>query len=319
MKDISDEQFRAYFLGRLPEAEAEILEMDCAADAKLTEQAQAVEQELADDYLRRNLSVTDAALFEANYLTTEARRAKLRVAAGLWQIAREEKPESAAAATATNSVWQTIFGGNNLKLVCGGLILLFVCGAIVFYLSNSSIDNRQIAVVKVTNTPIEPANPPIQNPAPETQTPTASTTENTAVPNRETNRNIDAPQKNQTLQKTAPTPKTGGQNQSALAIFTLLPGTLRDEGEQFITVAPLTKNLELRLKLPEDAGNYQIYRAVVKTAEGESVFTSPNSKSTNFTIPAAKLENRTYLIFLEGKNAENEFESVTEYSFRVRR
>jgi len=54
-------------------------------------------------------------------------------------------------------------------------------------------------------------------------------------------------------------------------------------------------------------------------ADGETVFTSPNLKSLNFILPAKKLENRTYIIFLEGQNAQNPAESVTEYSFRVRR
>lgn len=318
MKNISDEQIRAYFLGKLPEAEAGIFEMECAAGAKLTERAQTIERELADDYLRGNLSAEDAGLFEQNYLTTEARRTKLRVAGGLWQIAREEKPKSAAAAT--NSVWQKFFGGNSLKLAFGGLIFLFLCGAIAFYLTSSNNNHPQVAEIKVANPIAEPEISPIQNTAPETQTPvSAAPTANSAVPNREANKNINPPQKNQPLPKTASVPKITGQNRSGLAVFALLPGTLRDAGEQFLTLAPSTKNLWLRLKLPEDAGKYQIYRAVVKTPEGDAVFTAPNLKSSNFTIPAANLENRTYIIFLEGKNAANEFESVAEYSVRVRR
>ena len=319
MKNISDEQLRAYFLGKLPAAEAEILELECAANAQLTEQAQAVERELADDYLRRALAADDAGLFESNYLTTEARRAKLHVAKGLWQIAREERPQSAGIA-APNSVWQRLFGKKNaLRFAFGAFVLLFVCGAVAFYFSNSAVDNRQVAAIDVPNPPAEPENPAIQNPAPEAQNPSADVPENSAVSNREANRNINSPQKNQPAQKNAPAPKMGGQNQPGLAIFALLPGTLRDSGEQFITIAPQTKNLALRLKLPEDAQKYQTYRAVAKTAEGDSVFTASNLKLSTFTIPAEKLENRTYIIFLEGKNAAGEFESVADYTFRVRR
>ena len=320
MKNISDEQLRAYFLGKLPERETEILEMECAADARLTERAQTVESELADDFLRKNLSAADAALFEANYLTTETRRHKLRVASGLWQIAREETPKTAAAAPVAKSFWQKLFGRQKaLKLAFGGLILLFVVGAIAFYLPNLSADRQLVSEVKPVNLPpVQTENPLIQNPAPETQTPDISATENTVVSaNRETVRNENVPQKNPPAPKNAS--KNGIRNQSALAVFALLPGALRDSGEQFITVAPASKNLEIRLKLPEDAGNYQTYRAIIKTAEGDSIFISPTLKSSNFTIPAEKLENRTYIIFLEGKNAENEFESITEYTFRVRR
>lgn len=318
MKNISDEQLRAYFLGRLPAEEAEVFEMECAADAGLTERAQTVENELADDYLRENLSAADAALFEANYLTTEARRVKLRVARGLRRIAREEKSKTAAAAAkvSASSFRQKLFGGQKaLKLAFGGLILLVILGALVFYLPNFSADKQLVSEVKPVDRSARPENPSIQSPAPETETPVASTTENTDPSNRETVRN--GPPKNQPAPKNAP--KTGVRNQSSLAIFALLPGTLRDAGEQFITVAPASKNLELRLKLPEDTGNYRIYRAVVKTAEGDSVYTAPNLKSSSFTIPAEKFDDRTYIIFLEGKNTANEFESIAEYTFRVRR
>lgn len=319
MKNISDQQLRAYFLGRLSAAEAEILELECAAGAELTEQAQTVERELADDYLRGSLSANDARLFESNYLTTDARRIKLRVVAGLWQIVREEKSKSAVAAAA-NSVWQTLFDRKNaLKFVFGTFILLFVCGAVAFYLSNPSVDDRQVAGINVPDPAAAPENPAIQNPATETQNPVTAPTEISALSNLEANKNINSPQKNQAVRKNAPASKRSGQSQPALAVFALLPGTLRDAGEQFITVAPAMKNLGLRLKLPEDAGKYRIYRAVVKTAEGDSIFTAPNLKSSNFRIPVEKLENRTYIVFLEGKNDGNKFESVADYSFRVRR
>ena len=65
--------------------------------------------------------------------------------------------------------------------------------------------------------------------------------------------------------------------------------------------------------------NYKIRRAVVKTAEGDTIFTSPNLKALSFKISADKLEQRTYIVFLEGQNARGEFESISEYVFRVRR
>ena len=98
-----------------------------------------------------------------------------------------------------------------------------------------------------------------------------------------------------------------------------MPGTLRSEGEQFIKVSPKTDKINLRLTLPKDAAQYQTYRAILKTADGDTVFTEPNLKSLNLALAAGKLRNQTYMVFLEGQNAQNPAESVAEYTFRIRR
>ncbi len=133
MKNISDEQLRAYFLGKLPEPESEIFEIECASNAQSTEQAQVVEGELTDDYLRGNLSAADASLFETNYLITAARREKLSVAKGLWKIASEPKANPAAvAAVSEESFWQAFFGKRKaFQFAFGGLLALLVFVAAV--------------------------------------------------------------------------------------------------------------------------------------------------------------------------------------------
>jgi hypothetical protein len=315
MKSISDGQIRAYFLGTASVAEAESFEEDCAASARLTEQARVVEGELTDDYLRGNLTAAERHLYEVNYLTTEARRARLYVAQGLWKISGE-KPKSIAV---SNSFWKTVFGGQQkFQLVFGGLILLMVFGGLVFYLLTPGVDRDEVAAVEVTNPTSKIENPVVQ--IPETENPNAKTAPaNSVVQDGNSNKNQNSPEKYQPASKAVPVPKNNGQNPAGLAVFTLLAGTLRDEGEQSVTVAPNTKKLSLQLKLPEDASRYQTYRVTLKPVEGETLYTASNLRSLNFTIPAEKLENRTYIVFLEGQNAKKEFESVTEYAFRVRR
>ncbi len=314
MKTFSDEKVKAYFLGKLA-AEAEIFEEEYSASAELTGQAQLIERELTDDYLRGNLSAEENRSFEANYLVTEARRGKLLVAENLWKIA-SEKPQSAAA---PHSFRQTFFAGQKVfRLAFGGLILLLFFGAIAFYFSNPDVKRSDVAEINVTNPPAKIEDPVIQNHQTADQNTTAAATDSVAE-NREDEKNLNSAPKNQSEPKIVSIPKTDGQNPPGLAVFTLLPGTLRDAGEQFINVAANTKNLSLQLMVPEDAAEYQIYRAVLKPVEGETIYTSPKLKSLSFMISAEKLENRTYIIFLEGRNAQNEFESVAEYSFRVRR
>ncbi len=320
MKNVSDIQIRDYFLGKLPESEADDFEMECAADVELTEATQMVERELADDYLRGNLSAADARLFETNYLITEARRQKLAIAGGLWRIANDRPgPESLAATASPISFWQTIFGkGHRFQLVCSCLFLMLVGGAIFCYLSFIQVDKNDVAEVQDVNYP-----PPIENPtvknidANDRNLQTAPV--NSVIPNKEINKTSALSQKTLPETKRVSTPKYYEKNVPGLAVFALLPGTLRDESEKSVTIAPNVKNVKLQLSLPEDAAKYEKYRAVLKTAEGDEVLPLMNLRALNFTVSAQKLENRTYIVFLEGQNTQGEFESITEYTFRVRR
>jgi len=317
MKIISDEQLKAYFLGKLAEAEAEAVEMQCAFSPELFERAQTVERELADDFLRGNLSAEETRLFETVYLLTRRRRNRLQTAKGLWLMAEVEPQVSAD--VATQSVFgQNFFGGRKaFRLAFGILLLLTIFGGAFYYLSDREIKGDEVARI---NTPEQRAE--IENQTPPDSVPenrnAGSGAVNAALPeNRETDQNANSPEKNPPAAKPAPTPKNNETNPAAA--FMLYPGTLRSEGEQVVALSPNAQSLNLQLKLPADALEYEIYRVVLKPVEGAPLFTTTNLKSFSLTIPAAALENRTYLVFLEGKNKDTEFEPVAEYSFRVRR
>ncbi|MCY7375882.1 MAG: hypothetical protein LH472_07900, partial [Pyrinomonadaceae bacterium] len=118
MPIINDQKLKAYFLGTLAAEETARLEEECANDAKLTEQANIVESELADDFLRGNLTAPECRSFEENYLITEARREKLQFAQNLWKVTNENQT---ADLPAPSSIWQTLFG-NPRRLAFGGLL-----------------------------------------------------------------------------------------------------------------------------------------------------------------------------------------------------
>ena len=308
---MSEENLKKYFLGKLSEAENERFEEEIALSEELTEQANIVESELVDDYLRDNLSASDSKLFEAIYLTTEARREKLRLANSLWKIANEQKTNEIITAKTPNLFWQN---WNAWRVAFAGFATILLVGAVFFFWLNS---RGKEEIVRQENTN--------QTPPPKAENRNIQPLENGNLVNQNANisTNSNSP-KNKNASptptpKTTPTPKPVEPSAPALASFVLLPGTLRDEGEQFIKIAPNATKINLRLNLPKDATKYQTYIATIKTADSETVFTSPNLKSLNFTLSANKLENRTYIIFLEGQNAQNPAESIAEYTFRVRR
>ena len=302
------QKLKQYFLGNLSEAENNLFEEEIALDEKLTEAAQIVESELVDDYLRGKLSASDRELFGAIYLTTEARREKLSLAKSLWRVANEQKVSEIVAAETSLSFWQT---WNAWRVAFAGVAAITLVGAFVFLWLNSrdkgeivqQQNSNQLLTLKAENRNTQP----IEN--------VNSVNRNVNTSNLQQNKNV-APTP---APKTTPMPPPMKRPAPTLASFTLLPGTLRDEGEQFIKIAPTAQKINLRLNLPKDATKYQTYSVVLKTADGETVFTAPNLKSLNLTLPAKKLENRTYIIFLEAQNAQNTPESVAEYTFRVRR
>ena len=307
---LNEEKLKKYFLGKLSEAENERFEEEIAVSEELSEQAHIVESELLDDYLRDTLAASDRKLFEAIYLTTEARREKLRLTNSLWKVANEQEINEIIAKT-PNSVWQN---WNAWRVAFAGFAAILLVGAFAFLWLNSR-GKEEIVRQESTN----------QSPTPKAANRNIQPIENTNLVNQNANISTNSNSlKNKNASptptpKTTPTPKPVEPSAPTVASFVLLPGTLRDDGEQFIKIAPNTNKINLRLNLPKDATKYQTYIAVIKTAEGETVFTSPNLKSLNLTLPAKKLENRTYIIFLEGQNAPNTPESVAEYSFRVRR
>jgi len=331
MKTIGDEQIKAYFLGKLPEPEAESIEIECASSAESAGQAQDVERELTDDYLRGNLSAEDVRLFEENYLVTEARHRKLHVAKGLWKIANETTPLIRPVIDASpDSFWHGLFGRRRVfQLACGGLVLLAVFCAAVYWL-NSAGGKNEVAGVEEANPPSKNENPPVrvpdgqiaQNSDAENQNP-ESVASNSSVQNKLPDREFESTSKNPPEAEAVTAPKNIRTNKSgkpALAmVVKLVPGSLRDEGEQFVEIPANVKNLNILLSPAGEPNNYKIYRAVLKTPEDGVVFTSPNLKSLSFTISAEQLENRTYIISLEGQNPQNEFESIADYTFRVRR
>jgi hypothetical protein len=239
MKSFSDKQLKAYFLGKLPLEEAENLEENCAASEALTEQAQTIERELIDDYLRGNLSVADAGLFEKNYPQTEARQHRFRAAKILWKVAAAAQKQSDAppAQIPAKTLWKTAFSNlNGFRFAFGSLVLLLIFGAIALYLPFSAVNRNDVAEIKDETQPPK-ENPAIQNSDNQTtenrtvENPKAVQT-NPVVQNKDDDKNPNIAQKKTAETKTVSSPKVPKQNKSDFAAFVLVSGTLRDEGEK---------------------------------------------------------------------------------------
>lgn len=89
---MTDERIIAYLLEELRPEEAEQFEEACFAEEAWPAQLRLVEDELIDDYLCDNLPPEQRRRFVNHYLTTAARRQRVRVAAALLRHASVEIP-----------------------------------------------------------------------------------------------------------------------------------------------------------------------------------------------------------------------------------
>src|SRR5215218_3051501 len=80
---MTDERIIAYLLKELPEEELERFEDECFTSEDWPTQISLAEEDLINDYLRKELDPEQRRHFELNYLTTVARMERVRVAAAL--------------------------------------------------------------------------------------------------------------------------------------------------------------------------------------------------------------------------------------------
>ena len=300
---MTDDNIKQYFLGELSETESFDFEFDVAQNPELTEQAQLVESELIDAYLRGGLSENDRNLFEKNYLITEARCEKLKFAKEFLNSFKAQKIIEPKV-----SIWQIIFASFQMRLAFGGLLMLLLIGSFIFVLQNWQKKIEVVEQITPTPTPI------IEN----KNTEINSNVANSTVKNSNFQNATNAKKTTPTPETTpTPTPENIEPSTPTLATFMLLPGTLRSNGEQFIKLTPSINKINLRLSLPKEAIKYQSYNVIIKTADGATISTFSNLKSLNLNLPANKLEKRTYIIFVEGNNPQKPAESIAEYTFRV--
>ena len=113
---------RRYLLGGLSVRERVRLEERYFKNDDLFEKIGAVEEELVDAYVRRHLSESESRLFEENYLSSDRRRDKVRMARELLEYAT--KAELSGAITPI----ETRFRFRHLAFVAGSLLFAGIVG-----------------------------------------------------------------------------------------------------------------------------------------------------------------------------------------------
>jgi anti-sigma factor RsiW len=170
-QSITEERIIAYLLGELPVEEAERFEDECFTGENWPGQLNLAEEDLIDEYLRGTLTPERRLRFEENYLTTDARVERVRMAAALLRhvdshdasanVARVKSatptappPEKHKRETWFGALW----GGRTLvprAAMSFALLLIVVAGAFVIYSRIPPRNHPTFVMVALTPTNAE--------------------------------------------------------------------------------------------------------------------------------------------------------------------
>ncbi len=294
-----------YLLGEMREPAQSQFEEQYFTDNQILAQLQSVEDQLIDDYVYETLPLSERQKFETEYLTSDRRRQKLRVAQEIKRTIETLPeiyfPEKKA------TIRQLLLHSWQKPVMRYGFAAMAIVIAItgIWLAGNSRRTANQLpASASAPQQPIAEAQaskipePPLQT-IPQ-KSPAATSSGTNSIPS---------------VQKKIPT---------AITILSVLShGQFRDdtanESSNKIVITPQVTNVTLKLKYDRNP-EYSAYRAVIETVSGQKLMNLKPAMQGDFLtiqIPAKALVTEDYIINLSGKNSRSEYEEINDYSFRV--
>jgi hypothetical protein len=292
-----EERLIQYLLGQLREEEQARIEERYFTDPDFHEELRATERDLIDRYVYGELSGREQEQFETHFLSSPRRRQKVEFARAL----RQSLAQAPAAAVAERAIsrqerfswWQSVLdflgGRQRAWLLAAATVVILAGGWLMVRWQQQGAPNQggQIAQQPPDQGAPRPPAPPVPPP------------EVTPPPRPE------------------PTPPV------RVATFVLTPSLARDSDET--RKLAIEGNVQVRLQLNFEGGDYTSYRALLRTAEGDEVWRqdelTPRPTKSGLAVvvqlPASRFSRRDYTIRLSGVTAEGEVEEVSSYYFRV--
>lgn len=279
-----------YLLGLATPVEQEALEDSYAADTEVFEQLVAIENDLADRYVRRQLTDEERAAFERHVLAHPQRRARAQFAKAWTEYLDESAGvgiplKSASLSERISLWWHSSNSAWVLALSLSATALLLIGGWGLWRLTRMA---TPIDVAQHGNTSASP-------------TPT-----------------------NAPLLSASPIMPSIKPTRSAPAVVTLTLNAALMRGTETADAPMLTipaNATEVRLRLKSDATGYTRYRLTLQTARGRtlrSVITTSETETFVVSLPAQFLPSGAYALSLSGLNPNGEADSLSKTSFRVK-
>jgi hypothetical protein len=339
--DTLEKLARPYLLGLLVAGARQRFEEGLLTDDALFEELLIAEDELIDDYLRRNLSAGEHDRFERHFLQTPERRRKLSFANGLNKYVTAAGENSRASTDVTPipqkvSQWQRLrnFLSSMRPLtavsVATTLLLAFISVALLLRIGHlrnelTRLSNRQPALPQATATP--PSDEASQQLAEQTARAEQLSVELQLAREQNERAKRELAQlkgKDWPAEIASPSPRPPAR------VFTapvLAMGGVRSEGAggmQAVTIPQDAGGVVLPLEL--SANKYQSYRAVLMTDVERPARTLSNLRPSKlggvdvilFPVAARSLRrDGEYQVQLSGVTADRTVEVIGAYYFRT--
>jgi len=321
MRTSEDQKIIEYLLGNITEDEQASFEERLFASDEFYEQLQAVKAELADDYVRGELSAADRETFSRRFLATPENREQAAfarvMAKSLPEILSDQRAQALAQTDypAEKSLWwQSLLASIRAPAwqywpAAAAILLAF--GAFWMFSANRRLQ------AELDRARAEQA--ALQRQQQEQQRQTAE--------QRARNEELAARlQREQAERERLEKEKEQAQSMAeAIPAFILSPGLIRSTNEPEKLIVPRrARRINLQMDLGGD-DQYGSFRAELRTARGNLVWSrnitgsqsTPLGKVVSLKLPAALLPNGEYELTLKGIVSRGQLKDIGYYYFSV--
>lgn len=313
-----DEVIAQYLLGKLSEQDQIHLEQQYFSNAEVFERFLLIENELIDDYLRAQLCDEDRELFEKHFLAVAARAEKVEFSKSLIKIASSStRPKMREASSSNVDWWKGYFGWLSSGLSPASKALLVAVMALIAvggtWLGLQSIRlRREVDQLRAEQIAQQQRENELRQQLAE------MTADNDKLADQ-----LALQQQQQVPADQAPESPPS----SPIISFVLTPHLLRDiNGANKLIIPRGTQLIHLRLRIG-DEGDYKSYSAVLKTVQGDSVWSraslqaqrTKSGKAVILRLSPGLLNRTDYILTLKGRTSSGELEDIEDYSFNIQK
>ena len=311
-----------YLLGDLPEEQHVEIEDRAFADKEYLGLVTAVENDLIDEYVRRELSETDRRKFESRFLASAERRKRVEFAKALARVpvAMEKTVISQPAQWTWRDSLYAFFVGLNpaVKFAVVGVMLFSLTGSLWLFAETMRLRGQL--------TQLQTQNQTRQN---ELQ----QQVEAEHRRNEELNAQLsqEKQQREQTDESLRQLSETGDETIPAprpvIASLTLLPGLSRGGSEKSnLILRDDTRLVRLQIGIDPDEP-YKTFAVELRTSAGRQVWTRENlsarthgrARAITLTLPASALKAGDYELRLSAHQEGGASEDIGFYYFDVKK
>jgi hypothetical protein len=299
-EDYSSSELVRYLLRELPEDQVEEIEQRYFTNEDSFDELRRVEAELIDSYVAGELEPDQREKFEQLYLSIPEGRKRIQFAEAL-HVKALQMPKSAVAFSGFRK-WSTV------QLLAAALAVFAIAGAWMV---------RELIHLRAENQSAQKKILQLQKKSDDLQ-------KQSDAKIKELTKELDSAQMVEDVKP--PQPIHGKQPQPTFLAVLMNPGVSRDaSGMQTISLKRGVDFIRFELKLDRDP--FPAYRVSLQTADGEELWNlgmlkaimTGSGKTVKFDLPSGRLDQRDYVLLLQGKSAGTKFENVSAYPFRVKK